>query len=60
MTISKFLQETNEFYERYLRQINLVDIGVEGQEKIRNATVTVVGVGGLGSLVAMQLTAMGV
>lgn len=46
--------------ERYSRQIVLSDIGYEGQSKLRNAKICVVGVGGLGSLIVMQLTAMGV
>ena len=51
---------TEEDLERYSRQVVLEDIGFEGQEKIRNATVTVVGTGGLGSPIALQLTAMGI
>lgn len=49
-----------EDLERYSRQIILDDIGFDGQEKIRNATATVVGTGGLGSPIALQLTAMGI
>ena len=46
--------------EKYLRQIMLDDIGLEGQRRLRAATVAVIGMGGLGSLIATQLTAMGV
>lgn len=46
--------------ERYSRQIVLRDIGYEGQTKLANAKVCIVGLGGLGSPLAVQLTAMGV
>lgn len=44
--------------ERYDRQIMM--IGTEGQEKLKQTTVAVVGVGGLGSPVAYYLTAAGI
>ncbi len=46
--------------ERYNRQIILSEIGIEGQKKIANAAVLVVGAGGLGSSAALYLTAAGV
>lgn len=46
--------------ELYSRQIALSEIGYEGQLKIRNASVCIAGLGGLGSPVALQLAAMGV
>lgn len=46
--------------EKYLRQIMLDDIGLEGQRRLRATTIAVIGMGGLGSLIATQLTAMGV
>ena len=45
---------------RYSRQIMLADVDVEGQERLLAASVLVVGVGGLGSPVAMYLAAAGV
>ncbi len=46
--------------ERYSRQIMLDSIGYEGQLRLKNARVCVVGAGGLGSPIAIQLAAMGV
>jgi molybdopterin/thiamine biosynthesis adenylyltransferase len=51
---------SHEELEFYSRQIVLPDIGYEGQLRLRSATVCVAGVGGLGSVAAMQLAAMGV
>ncbi|MGC8600160.1 MAG: HesA/MoeB/ThiF family protein [Nitrososphaeria archaeon] len=48
-----------EFLNRYSRQIVLKDIGLEGQEKILKSKVTVVGVGGLGSMVSSLLARIG-
>lgn len=46
--------------ERYSRQIMLEGIGYDGQLKLRDAKICVVGVGGLGTPIVSQLTAMGV
>jgi adenylyltransferase/sulfurtransferase len=51
---------TDEELETYSRQIVLADIGYDGQLKLRNAKVCLVGVGGLGSPVAMKLVGMGI
>jgi molybdopterin/thiamine biosynthesis adenylyltransferase/rhodanese-related sulfurtransferase len=45
---------------RYSRQINLKEIGLSGQEKIKNARVLCVGLGGLGSSLLLYLAAAGV
>lgn len=45
---------------RYSRQILLPQIGIEGQEKLAQATVLVAGLGGLGSPVAMYLAVAGI
>lgn len=46
--------------ERYSRHILLQNVGVEGQLKIKNAKVLIIGAGGLGSPVALYLAAAGV
>lgn len=46
--------------ERYSRHIILQDIGIEGQEKIFNAKVLIIGAGGLGAPIAFYLAAAGV
>ena len=45
---------------RYSRHLILPEIGVEGQKKIRAASVLCIGAGGLGSPIAMYLAAAGV
>jgi len=46
--------------ERYARHLVLPEIGEEGQQKLKNASVLVIGAGGLGSPVSMYLAAAGV
>lgn len=46
--------------ERYSRHLVLKEIGEQGQEKIKNARVLVIGAGGLGSSVLYYLAAAGI
>ena len=46
--------------DRYSRQVMLEEIGYQGQLKLKQASVCVVGVGGLGNPIVARLTAMGV
>ena len=46
--------------ERYSRHIILSEVGVEGQQKILNSKILVIGTGGLGAPAAMFLAAAGV
>lgn len=50
---------TNEQLERYSRHIILKEIGVEGQKKLLNAKILIIGAGGLGSPAALYLAAAG-
>ena len=51
---------SREDMQRYSRQIMLEEIGFAGMERLRNAHVSVIGVGGIGNPVVTQLTAMGI
>ena len=46
--------------DRYNRHHILKEIGIEGQELIQNSSILIVGVGGLGSPIALYLVAAGV
>ena len=53
-------QLTNDEIKRYSRHLIMPEVGVEGQRKLKAAKVLCIGAGGLGSPVAMYLTAAGV
>ena len=54
------LELSDSELEIYARQIVLKDIGYEGQVKLRNARACVIGLGGLGALIAQKLVGMGI
>jgi molybdopterin/thiamine biosynthesis adenylyltransferase/rhodanese-related sulfurtransferase len=54
------LSLTKEQRERYSRHLLVPEIGLEGQEKLLNAKVLLLGAGGLGSPTALYLAAAGV
>lgn len=45
--------------KRYIRNIAVEGVGIEGQKKISNTTALIFGIGGLGSTVALHLSVMG-
>lgn len=44
---------TDKQFLRYQRQISLAELGEEGQQKLLNSRVLIVGCGGLGNVVAL-------
>src|SRR5437870_2742504 len=51
---------TNEEIKRYSRHLIMPEVGIDGQRKLKAGSVLCIGAGGLGSPVAMYLTAAGV
>ncbi|NOX15122.1 MAG: HesA/MoeB/ThiF family protein [Epsilonproteobacteria bacterium] len=51
---------TDSEVERYARHIILKDVGIEGQLKLLNSKVLIIGAGGLGSPAALYLAAAGI
>ncbi|MBW1962822.1 MAG: HesA/MoeB/ThiF family protein [Deltaproteobacteria bacterium] len=51
---------SEEQRRRYIRQLSLPEIGVEGQRKLADAVVMIAGLGGLGSISSYYLAAAGV
>jgi len=51
---------TQEELARYSRHLNLPEVGLDGQKKIKDSKVLIVGMGGLGNPVSLYLAAAGV
>ncbi|MBW4525173.1 MAG: molybdopterin-synthase adenylyltransferase MoeB [Phormidium tanganyikae FI6-MK23] len=54
------IQLTNDDYARYSRHIILPEVGLDGQKKLKAASVLCVGTGGLGSPLLLYLAAAGI
>jgi sulfur-carrier protein adenylyltransferase/sulfurtransferase len=54
------IQLTKEEYERYSRHLILPEVGLEGQKRLKAASVLCIGSGGLGSPLLLYLAAAGV
>lgn len=54
------IQLTKEEYARYSRHIILPEVGLEGQKRLKAASVLCVGTGGLGSPLLLYLAAAGI
>ena len=51
---------SNEEIRRYSRHLIMPEVGLKGQEKLKEASVLCIGAGGLGSPLAIYLTAAGI
>lgn len=58
--MDKIVNFSDEEVKRYLRHIDLDGVGPSGQRKLKEASVCVVGAGGLGSPVLLYLAAAGI
>ena len=59
-TTAQGVNLSNEEVERYSRHLIMPEVGMEGQRKLKAASVLLIGAGGLGSPLAMYLAAAGV
>lgn len=54
------IELTREEFLRYGRHLIMPEVGLEGQRKLKSASVLIIGAGGLGSPLAFYLTAAGI
>jgi sulfur-carrier protein adenylyltransferase/sulfurtransferase len=54
------IQLTKQEYERFSRHLIVPEVGLEGQKRLKAASVLCVGTGGLGSPLLLYLAAMGI
>src|SRR5260370_41005401 len=59
-TTSKSTSLSNEEILRYSRHLIMPEVGMEGQLKLKNAKVLLIGTGGLGAPLGLYLAASGV
>jgi sulfur-carrier protein adenylyltransferase/sulfurtransferase len=54
------VQLTKDDYERYSRHLILPEVGLEGQKRLKSASILCIGTGGLGSPLLLYLAAAGI
>ncbi|MEM7725145.1 MAG: molybdopterin-synthase adenylyltransferase MoeB [Cyanobacteria bacterium P01_A01_bin.45] len=54
------IQLTKDDYERYSRHLILPEVGLDGQKRLKSASVLCIGTGGLGSPLLLYLAAAGI
>jgi adenylyltransferase/sulfurtransferase len=58
--VSELGELSNEEIRRYSRHVIMPEVGIEGQRRLKNASVLLIGTGGLGSPTALYLAAAGI
>lgn len=58
--VERSAELSNEEIKRYSRHIIMPEVGIEGQKKLKAASVLLIGTGGLGSPTALYLAAAGI
>jgi molybdopterin/thiamine biosynthesis adenylyltransferase/rhodanese-related sulfurtransferase len=59
-TMDKQTELSHEEIKRYSRHLLIPEVGLDGQKKLKQSSILIIGTGGLGSPVAMYLAAAGV
>ncbi|QNN24395.1 molybdopterin-synthase adenylyltransferase MoeB [Planctomycetales bacterium ZRK34] len=57
---AKSVEMSKEEIERYSRHLILPEVGMEGQKKLKSASILLIGTGGLGAPLGMYLAAAGI
>src|SRR3954468_689151 len=58
--VQELAELTNDEIRRYGRHLIMPEMGIEGQKRLKASSVLLIGTGGLGSPLALYLTAAGV
>ncbi len=58
--VNELAELSNEEIRRYSRHLIMPEVGIEGQRKLKAASVLLIGTGGLGSPLALYLAAAGI
>jgi sulfur-carrier protein adenylyltransferase/sulfurtransferase len=60
MDKNQYVDLSHDEIHRYSRHLLLPEVGIEGQKKLKAASILIIGAGGLGSPIAMYLAAAGI